>query len=121
MHICLKNIPSVQEIWTDGYLLVAESGGFEPSIRLRVYRISSAALSTTQTTFLLSAAKVLLFSYIYKHFYKNLYYEFRLYILFSKCNAPVIVFTCSTVAKIRPVFFPWRSFSSTSLHRCGRE
>ena len=32
--------------------LFAESGGFEPSIRLRVYRISSAALSTTQTTFL---------------------------------------------------------------------
>ena len=31
---------------------IAESGGFEPSIRLRVYRISSAALSTTQTTFL---------------------------------------------------------------------
>ena len=29
----------------------AESEGFEPSIRLRVYRISSAALSTTQTTF----------------------------------------------------------------------
>ena len=35
----------------------AESGGFEPSIRLRVYRISSAALSTTQTTFLISACK----------------------------------------------------------------
>ena len=34
-------------------LFSAESGGFEPSIRLRVYRISSAALSTTQTTFLL--------------------------------------------------------------------
>ena len=34
------------------YFLFAESGGFEPSIRLRVYRISSAALSTTQTTFL---------------------------------------------------------------------
>lgn len=33
----------------------AESGGFEPSIRLRVYRISSAALSTTQTTFLANA------------------------------------------------------------------
>ena len=33
----------------------AESGGFEPSIRLRVYRISSAALSTTQTTFLVNA------------------------------------------------------------------
>ena len=29
----------------------AESEGFEPPIRLRVYRISSAALSTTQTTF----------------------------------------------------------------------
>ena len=33
-------------------IFFAESGGFEPSIRLRVYRISSAALSTTQTTFL---------------------------------------------------------------------
>ena len=38
-------------------LFFAESGGFEPSIRLRVYRISSAALSTTQTTFLISACK----------------------------------------------------------------
>ena len=35
----------------------AESGGFEPSIRLRVYRISSAALSTTQTTFRFSVCK----------------------------------------------------------------
>ena len=43
-------------------IFFAESGGFEPSIRLRVYRISSAALSTTQTTFRLFAAKVLLFS-----------------------------------------------------------
>ena len=40
-------------------LYSAESGGFEPSIRLRVYRISSAALSTTQTTFLFQRAKVL--------------------------------------------------------------
>ena len=39
------------------FIFYAESGGFEPSIRLRVYRISSAALSTTQTTFLFSACK----------------------------------------------------------------
>ena len=39
------------------YCFYAESGGFEPSIRLRVYRISSAALSTTQTTFLKFAGK----------------------------------------------------------------
>ena len=39
------------------YSFFAESGGFEPSIRLRVYRISSAALSTTQTTFLISVCK----------------------------------------------------------------
>ena len=39
------------------FIFFAESGGFEPSIRLRVYRISSAALSTTQTTFRFSACK----------------------------------------------------------------
>lgn len=38
-------------IQTNRPIYLAESGGFEPSIRSRVYRISSAALSTTQTTF----------------------------------------------------------------------
>lgn len=46
---------------------LAESGGFEPSIRLRVYRISSAALSTTQTTFLKPTAKIYNFFNICKY------------------------------------------------------
>ena len=39
----------------------AESEGFEPPIRLRVYRISSAALSTTQTTFLFAMQRYCFF------------------------------------------------------------
>ena len=52
---------------------LAESGGFEPSIRLRVYRISSAALSTTQTTFLKPTAKIYFFFNICK--YTVLFFE----------------------------------------------
>ena len=52
---------------------LAESGGFEPSIRLRVYRISSAALSTTQTTFLKPTAKIYIFFNICK--YTVLFFE----------------------------------------------
>ena len=47
--------------------ILRKVGGFEPSIRLRVYRISSAALSTTQTTFLKPTAKIYNFFNICKY------------------------------------------------------
>ena len=73
------------------YSFFAESGGFEPSIRLRVYRISSAALSTTQTTFLQFKRKGTAFFSIIQ-IQSAFFYGFS--ILPSTFNAPPMVLTC---------------------------